>query len=355
MPNQYRAWAEFDRAALVNNVNRARLNSNAAVMAVVKANAYGHGVKFTATALAPHVDAFAIATVEEGVELRALFPDKPITCLSGFHQASHIKQLKSHRITPVVFNYTQIEWLEKGVRLARPVWLKIDTGMGRLGFRPDELQAAVWRLQKVGCEVSLMSHFASADTPDAPQNAAQQAAFLAALGEVKQRSFANSAALLSRPQDHYDMIRPGIMLYGSSPLVDQTAASLGLQPVMHLYAKLLDVKRLKKGQPVGYGATWQAQHDTRIGIVSIGYADGYPRSVSDQAEVAIDGKRYPVIGRVSMDTMAIQLDQDGVMPIGTAVELWGEHISIDEVAVWANTISYELLCKITPRVERITR
>ena len=355
MPNQYRAWAEFDRAALINNANRARLNSNASIMAVVKANAYGHGIKFVATALAPHVDAFAIATVEEGIELRALFPDKAITCLSGFHQAAHIKPLKSHRITPVIFNQTQIRWLETGMRLARPVWVKVDTGMGRLGFAPDQVQEAIWRLQKIDCEVSLISHFASADTPDVAQNETQQANFQATMGEVKQRSFANSAALLSRPQDHYDVIRPGIMLYGSSPFADQAAVSLGLQPVMHLYAKLLDVKRLQKGQTVGYGATWQAKDEAYIGIVSIGYADGYPRCVSDQAQVVIEGRRYPIVGRVSMDSMAVLLGQEKAIPIETKVELWGEHISIDEVAAWANTISYELMCKITPRVERITR
>ena len=323
-------------------------------MAVVKANAYGHGLKFAATALAPHVDSFAVATIEESMELRNLFPDKSITCLSGFHHASQIKQLKSHRITPVIYNQTQIKWLDSGLKFTRPVWLKVDTGTGRLGFRPDALEAAILRLEAMGCDISLMSHFSSADTPSMPQNALQHHQFLASQGDVAQRSLANSAAILSRPEDHYDVIRPGIMLYGSSPFSDQSAASLGLVPVMRLFARILDIKSLKANETVGYGATWQAKKACRIGIVSIGYADGYPRVVSNKAKVVIDGDRFDIVGRVSMDTLAIQLTDKGHCEIGTAVELWGENISIDEVAGWANTISYELLCKISSRVQRVT-
>jgi alanine racemase len=227
--------------------------------------------------------------------------------------------------------------------------------MGRLGFKPDDLETAVLQLTTLGCEISLMSHFSSADTPDAPQNQAQHAKFSASnvIG-VRARSFANSAAILSRPEDHYDVIRPGIMLYGSSPFADQSAVSLGLKPVMRMFATLLDVKTLKVGETVGYGATWQAQEDCTIGIVSIGYADGYPRVVSESAQVVMDGKRFNVVGRVSMDTLAVLLDQDSQFLPGMPVELWGENISIDEVAEWANTIAYELLSKITARVERIS-
>lgn len=355
MHKHFRVWAELDRAALVSNAIRARKNTSALVMAVVKADAYGHGLKFAASALAPHVDAFAIATLEEGVALRQLFRDKLICCLSGFHHAAQVKQLKTCRITPVIYNHTQIQWLEAGTKFTRPVWLKIDTGMGRLGFKPDELEMAVLRLKSIGCEISLMSHFASADRPNSAFNAQQHERFLASVGgEIRWRSFANSAAILSRPQDHFDVIRPGIMLYGSSPFADQSAASLGLQPVMRLFAKLLDIKQLQAGETVGYGATWCAPADSTIGIVSIGYGDGYPRGLSEGAQVAIEGRRFDIIGRVSMDTLAIRLDASSQISVGTTVELWGETIAIDEVAGWANTISYELLCKITARVERIS-
>lgn len=354
MPRQYRVWAEFDRAALVSNVNRVRQNTRAAVMAVVKANAYGHGLKFVASALAPHVDSFAVATIDEGVALRALCPDKPIVCLSGFHYAEQIKQLKTARLIPVIYNHTQIKWLATGIKFHRPVWLKVDSGMGRLGFKPDDLEAAVLPLTTLGCEISLMSHFSSADTPDSPHNQLQHATFLeSSVIGARVRSFANSAAILSRPEDHYDVIRAGIMLYGSSPFAEQSASSLGLKPVMRLFATLLDIKTLQADETVGYGATWQAREDCTIGIVSIGYADGYPRVVSEKAQLVIDGKRFSIVGRVSMDTLAVLLDQDSQFSPGMPVELWGENISIDEVAGWANTISYELLCKITARVERI--
>ncbi len=354
MSIQRRAWVELDASALVNNIECVRQRSDAAVMAVVKANAYGHGLVFVSKTLAPHIDAFAVAALDEALTLRELFPDKPITLLSGFYDAAQIEVFQSKRITPLVFNLLQIDWLEaSGVRNL-PVGLKLDTGMGRLGISPHKLMEAISRLQALGSDITLLSHFASADTPESKQNDIQHRVFQQATGSHGLvRSFANSAAIITRPQDHYDLLRPGIMLYGSSPVQGVSAASLGLKPVMRLYATLLDIKPLYKGDSVGYAATWAADEACTIGIVSIGYGDGYPRVIAKTAQLAINGNRYPLVGRVSMDSLAIKLNGSDDVRIGDRVELWGDTISVDEVARWAGTIAYELFCKLTSRVERV--
>ena len=323
-------------------------------MAVIKANGYGHGLEFVCEVLEPHVDAFAVATLGEALALRALLPEKPITLLSGFFHAAQISTFKSQRIRPLIFNQTQIAWLEaSGVR-DLPLGLKLDTGMGRLGISPDFLPQAISRLQALGAEIMLVSHFASADTPQSPQNEIQHQRFKQATeAYALKRSFANSAAIVSRPQDHYDVLRPGIMLFGSSPLNKVSASSLGLAPVMRLYARLLDIKQLAKGDCVGYGATWVADKTCTIGVASIGYGDGYPRVITDQAQLVLGGKRYPLIGRVSMDSLTFKLDDAADASIGDRIELWGETIPVDEVANWAGTIAYELFCKLTSRVERV--
>ena len=354
MTNTQRAWIELDRSALLHNLTRVRQSSNAKVMAVIKSNAYGHGLKFAATILETEVDAFAVATLEEAMALRTLCPEIPITLLSGFFQRCQIGLLLQHRIRPVVFNFSQLTWLQEAAAIPDKVWLKIDTGMGRLGIEPGRAEEAVSGLQALGCEVGLMTHFASADRPEAKQNEVQHQCFEQVGRAYKLvKSFANSAAILSRPQDHFDLVRPGIMLYGSSPLANSAASELGLRPVMSLYARLLDIKQLKAGESVGYGAHWTAKADCTTGVVSIGYGDGYPRVISEQAQVAIGASRYPIIGRVSMDSFAVLLDGEEKHEIGTQVELWGCTISVDQVAFWANTIGYELLCKVTPRVARI--
>lgn len=348
-----RAWAELNSNALINNIKRAKQGSTAKAMAVIKANAYGHELKFVANTLVDYADGFAIATLQEGIALRALHPNIPIVCLSGFYDSNQIALFLDNKILPVIFNLEQIKWLEAAGPLDLDVWLKIDTGMGRLGISPNVVPTALKRLQNIGCKVNIMSHLASADTPLNNQNNLQHDQFTEATKSLPQnRSFCNSAAILSRPQDHFEFIRPGIMLYGSSPFNNQSAQKLGLKAVMCLYARLIEIKQIKAGEPVGYGGIWQATKNTTIGIVSIGYGDGYPRLVSSKAQVYLHGRRYSIIGRVSMDSLAIKLD-NAQAQIGDHVELWGDNISVDEVANWAGTISYELLCKITSRVERI--
>jgi alanine racemase len=353
---QPRAWIELDASALLNNIERVdALNVNKAeIMAVVKANAYGHGLAFVCEILDSYVDEFAVAALDEALALRALLPEKPIVLLSGFYDAEQIEVFQSKRIIPLIFNLTQIGWLEaSGVRNLA-VGLKLDTGMGRLGLSQDDLPEAISRLQFLGFKITLISHFASADTPESAQNEIQHRAFEQSTGvHGLKRSFANSAAIVTRPLDHFDLLRPGIMLYGSSPVQGVSAASLGLKPVMRLYATLLDIKQLAKGESVGYSAIWTTQEDSTIGIVSMGYGDGYPRVMGDAAHVVIAGKPYPLIGRVSMDSLAIKLDDTAQVSIGDRVELWGETIPADQVASWAGTISYELFCKLTSRVERV--
>ena len=356
MSYQPRAWAEFDAKALLNNIERVgALNvNNAEIMAVVKANAYGHGLAFVCKILESYVDAFAVAALDEALVLRTLLPEKPIVLLSGFYDAEQIEVFQLKHITPLIFNLTQVGWLEASGARDLAVSLKLDTGMGRLGLSRDELPEAIFRLQSLGFKITLVSHFASADTPESAQNERQHLAFERVTHvHGLRRSFANSAAIVTRPHDHFDQLRPGIMLYESSPIQGISAASLGLNPVMRLYATLLDVKQLAKGESVGYSATWTAQKSSTIGIVSMGYGDGYPRVLDNMAHVAIAGKRYPLVGRVSMDSLAIKLDDTARTSIGDRVELWGETISVDEVAGWAGTIAYELFCKLTSRVERI--
>lgn len=349
-----RAWAELDHSALLHNLGRVRESCDAQIMAVIKSNAYGHGMPYAAKVLESGVDAFAVATLEEAVALRKQCAKIPITLLSGFYDRDQIKLFLQYRVRPVIFNFTQLEWLQEELPVPAKVWLKIDTGMGRLGIEPHRVDEAIKRLQSMSCEVGLMSHFASADTPQSRQNEAQHCSF-ERVGEAYSltKSFANSAAILTRPQDHFDLVRPGIMLYGSSPFARHSAADLALQPVMSLYARLIDIKQLKAGYSVGYGAHWAADQDCTIGIVSIGYGDGYPRVISESAQVAIGESRYPIIGRVSMDSFAVLLDKEHPHRIGARVELWGRTISVDEVASWANTIGYELLCKVTQRVVRL--
>jgi len=352
--DERRAWIELSASALQHNLSRVKQSTSAQVIAVIKADAYGHGLEFAARVLQAQVDGFAVATLDEALKLRKLCPAIPITLLSGFFKASQIPVFLEQAICPVIFNLAQIDWLQAAGTFSADIWLKLDTGMGRLGIDPYELEPALARLGALGATVSLMSHFASADTPQVKQNEAQHRRFAdACSGLHLARSFANSAAILSRPQDHYERVRPGIMLYGSSPFSDRSAAELDLHAVMSVYARLIDIKKLQRGQSVGYGAHWYAPGSCRIGIVSFGYGDGYPRVVSEQACVVIAGKRRPLVGRISMDSFAVLLEPDDSLQIGEPVEIWGNSISVDEVAGWAGTIGYELLCRLTPRAERL--
>lgn len=322
-------------------------------MAVVKANGYGHGMAFVAKTLAPHVDAFAVATLDEAIALRKLMPRHPITCLSGWLDKSQINVFKENAISPVLFDEQQVVWLQKVETFSIPLWLKVDTGMGRLGIAPSLVPDVLKHLVSLDFDVRLMSHFASADNPKSAQNKAQSMCFTKVIAQENNiASIANSAAILTRPTDHFDWVRPGIMLYGASPLAGQSANSLNLKSVMRFKARLLAIKKLQMGDTVGYGAHYVAKKNVRLGIVSAGYADGYPRMVSKKAQVYIKGHYCPIIGRVSMDTLAVDLSDTVAVCQGDCVELWGDNMAIEKVADWASTIQYELMCKVATRVVR---
>lgn len=351
----------ISKAALHHNLQRVREAAPySRVMAMVKADAYGHGLPLVADTLAA-ADGFGVAIIEEALALRAAGVRQPITVLEGVFTPSEMFEAVRQNLSLVIHQEEQIALLEQ-CRLSGPVnvWLKIDTGMHRLGIAPEASVSAFRRLRaaRITGEIGLMTHFACADQLTSPMTEKQLARFravqqvLAGNGQdTLPDSLANSAGILAWPATHGAWVRPGIMLYGSSPFPDQTATSLGLRPVMTLTARVIAVRSLKKGEPVGYGATWVAERDTRIGVVGIGYGDGYPRHAPTGTPVLIEGRRLPLVGRVSMDMLTVELGEAPVQ-VGDTCILWGEGLPADEVAALAGTISYELFCKLTPRVRR---
>lgn len=332
----------------------------ARVMAMVKADAYGHGARLVAETLV-EADAFGVAFLDEALALRAAGIVQPIAVLEGVFSDGEMAEAVRQRLTVVVHQEAQIGFLER-CRLSGPadVWLKLDSGMHRLGFSPEHAVTAFRRIRaaRVTGEVGLITHFAAADVLESPQTEKQIACFRAVQqvltrnGErVLPDSLCNSAGILAWPAAHGAWVRPGIMLYGSSPFADRTAAELGLRPVMTLTSRLIAINPVQQGEPVGYGATWTAPRDTRIGVVAVGYGDGYPRHARNGTPVLVGGHRVPLVGRVSMDMITVDLG-DLPVSIGEHCVLWGEGLPVDVVAAHADTLSYELFCKVTARVRR---
>ena len=351
MPRPIRAT--ISAGALAHNLTVAKRHAaGAKVWAVVKANAYGHGVERAARALAD-ADGFAVLDFQEAVRLRVAGVTKPILMLEGFFKAVDVGQLHKYQLTPVIHNPEQLEIL-KHTRLDGEIdaYLKVNSGMNRLGFNAESLRPAynALRMHPQVKSLTMMSHFADADGPSGIQ--AQLGWFndLTKPFEVKQRSLANSAALLRFPEARGDWVRPGIMLYGCSPFADQSAEQLGLKPVMTLTSELIATHHLQAGERVGYGFGYTAAGEMTIGIVACGYADGYPRHAPSGTPVLVNGKRARTVGRVSMDMIAVDVSDVPGVHIGAPVTLWGEGLSADEVGAAAGTLSYELLCKLTARV-----
>ncbi|MFZ5562335.1 MAG: alanine racemase [Pseudomonadota bacterium] len=348
-------------AALHHNLRRVREAAPyARVMAMVKADAYGHGARLVAETLAA-ADGFGVALLDEALALRAAGIRQPITVLEGVFSAMEMFEAVRHKLGVVIHQEAQVALLEQ-CKLTGPVdvWLKLDTGMHRLGLAPEAAIAAFRRIRAapITGELGLLTHFACADQLESPLTERQLARFRAVQQVLTKNgerplpdSLANSAAILAWPAAHGAWVRPGIMLYGSSPFPGQSAESLGLRPVMTLTARLIAVRALKQGEPVGYGATWVAARDTRIGVVGIGYGDGYPRHAPHGTPVLVEGRRVPLVGRVSMDMLTVDLGDLPAQP-GDHCVLWGEGLPVDEVAAQAGTISYELFCKVTSRVRR---
>ena len=344
--------AQLDLDALAANVARARAYaSGARLLAVVKANAYGHGLLRVLPALQA-ADGLALIELDAAVRLREQGEAREILLLEGFFEPSEVPVLAEQRLSSVVHAVDQVAILERA-RLARPldVWLKVNTGMNRLGVAPAEVKSLAARLARTPnvASIGLAMHFARADEDDGLADA--MARFDAACaGLPYPRSLANSAGVVRYAETGGDVVRPGIMLYGATPFADRTAASLGLAPVMTLRAKLIAVQTLAAGERVGYGGTFTARAPTRIGVVACGYADGYPRHARNGTPVLVEGVRCAMAGRVSMDMVTVDLAPVPHASVGSDVVLWGEGLPVDDVASAAGTVGYELLCAVAPRV-----
>jgi alanine racemase len=350
------ALVEFNMAALLHNTQKAyEYAPNSKLIAVIKANAYGHGALKVAQILAPKVEGFAVARLDEALALRDSGIKKKILVLQGFSQANEIFIFQELQLDAVVHSEYQIELLEKSsVHGSLLVWLKIDTGMHRLGIHPVQFKALLARLRaccSVADDIKFMTHFSDADDRKDNKRKQQERCFLEAIkNEVGETSVANSAAIMAFPSSHHDWNRAGLMLYGASPILNESAQSLELKPVMTFSARVIAIKSLKKGDAVGYGGDWVAKKDFLMAVVSAGYGDGYPRNVQMKTMVLINGQRFPLVGRVSMDALTIDLNGSDDVVIGDKVILWGASLTVDEIAQKAGSIPYTLLCGITARV-----
>jgi alanine racemase len=354
-PNQ----ARLDLAALRHNLELVRaLAPRSRVMAVVKANAYGHSALAVARALDPLVDALAVACIEEAETLRDAGIRVPILLLEGLFEEGELPVAAARGFWVTIDNERQLGWVERA-RLAQPVrcWLKIDTGMHRLGVRPEQAALFYRRLKaspNAQDKVVLSTHFACADDLGSERTRIQLEAFEAACaGLPDERSAANSAGVLAWPASHYDWVRPGYMLYGNSPLAGAHPNTDALRPVMTLASAVISLRTLRAGESVGYGATWTARRPSLIATVCIGYGDGYPRLAAAGTPVLVNGQRAPLAGRVSMDMITVDVTDLPGVAIGDAVILWGAGLPVDEVARHAGTIGYELTTRMPPRTPRI--
>ena len=346
--------AVVDLAALRHNLGVARAAAPASrLMAVVKADGYGHGLRQVASALLS-ADAFAVSCLEEALALREAGLLHPIVLLEGFFDGAELRAIASHRLDIVLHADWQLQIFERA-RLPRPlrVWLKVDTGMHRLGFAPGRVQTLFERLRanRAVSEIRLMTHLACADDRDSTYTERQLATFQAACeGLPAERSIANSAGLLAWPAVHADWVRPGIMLYGVSPFTDGWSERPPLRPVMTLTSRLIAIQHYRRGDPVGYAGGFVCPEDMPVGVVAIGYGDGYPRHAPNGTPVLVAGQRTSIVGRVSMDMLCVDLRGLDQVRVHDPVTLWGEGLPVEEVASACGTIPYELLCKLTRRV-----
>ena len=353
------AYALIRLEHLTHNLNILRTFApKSKIISVVKADAYGHGLAKTAQALT-QTDAFAVSCAHEAVELRAASILHPIICLQGFSNEAELKMIAEANVQPVIHSEHQIKLLKDFTRQQSiRVWLKVDTGMGRLGFPPSELSRKYEQLNKLKqvSKIRVMTHFANADLLDSDSCERQLQLFNKATKNIPdcEKSAANSAASLAYSNSHFEWIRPGLCLYGISPFqVEHSHPDTSdFKPVMSLRAPLISIKSLQRGDSIGYGSSYTCDQEMRVGVAAIGYADGYPRTLETSVNVSINGHLTPILGRVSMDMVAVDLTNIQA-EIGDDIELWGDDIPVSEVANAANTISYDLLCGIAGHVHRI--
>lgn len=355
--------ARIDLGALRQNLAALRgMAPNSRVCAVIKANAYGHGAVRVARAL-QDVDSFAVARLDEALALRAAGVDRPIVLLEGVFSATELAVALREDFELVLHDPSQLELLaahrSASDGVVQPLcWIKVDTGMNRLGFRPEQVPAVFERLQSLSVrprELRLMTHLATADEPENPLTSRQLQRFqalcarLAASGHRPATSIANSAGLLHWPQTRVDWIRPGLALYGVSPS-KASAGSFGLRAAMSLHTKVIALREVHVGESVGYGASWRAERPTRLAIIAAGYADGIPRHLPSGAPILFAAGRAPIVGRISMDMIAVDVTDLPPLQVGDEATLWGPGLPVEEVAAHAGTIAYELLCAVAPRV-----
>jgi alanine racemase len=354
------AYVDIDLAALRFNLARVReLAPHCKVMSVIKADAYGHGVEAVAETLAES-DAFAVARLAEAVALRQQGITTPITVFEGVNNLADLHTMAELCISPVFHRADQVK-LACDAQLPQPLsfcWLMVETGMHRLGIAAETVPDLIKQLEaSANCagKVGLMSHFANSDLPSDPRNQ-QQLSVMQQLKAETQREmcFANSAAVVAIADSHYEWVRPGLMLYGASPFSDKNAIELGLKPVMQLKAEVMAIHQLATGDQVGYGGSYTAERPMTVAVVNIGYGDGYLRYLSNCGQVLINEQLAPVIGRVSMDSICIRIDQADAIKLGDTVTLWGHpKLLIEQVAEIANTIPYELMTGICQRVHKV--
>lgn len=344
----------IDLNALRHNLQQVRrVAPGCRVMAAIKSNGYGHGLERVARALSDS-DGFCVASIDEALQLREAGVTAPIILLEGFFHADELPLIAQHRLEVVLNHAEQIEAL-LAASPAGPlrVWLKIDSGMHRLGVSGEQAEALWRRLEAHPALEPLgqMTHLATADEPDHPATLRQLSAFQAATANLPgMKSIANSAGILGWPDSHADVVRPGIMLYGVSPFLGGRAAEFELRPVMSFRSELIAVNHFRRGDPIGYGATWHCPEDMPIGVVAAGYGDGYPRHAVSGTPVLVNGVRVSIVGRVSMDMLTVDLRTQPQARVGDPVVLWGRGLPVEEVAEFAGTIAYELLCGVTQRV-----
>ncbi|MCL1552026.1 alanine racemase [Xanthomonas nasturtii] len=349
------ARALIDLDALRHNYRLAKQLGASKALAVVKADAYGHGAVRCAQALEPEADGFAVACIEEALELRQAGIRAPILLLEGFFEHDELRLIAEHDLWTVAANPQQVGALAE-FQSPRPlrVWLKLDSGMHRLGLSPEDFRAAWLRLRGLPqiASLVLMTHLARADELDCSRTDEQAVAFALTAGGMRaETSLRNSPGLLGWPALRNDWSRPGLMLYGANPFAQDTASTAQLRPVMTLRSRIISVRELPAGEPVGYGARFVAERPTRVGVVAMGYADGYPQFAPNGTPVLVDGQVCPLIGRVSMDMLTVDLTDHPQAGIGAPVQLWGDAPQVSPLATQCNVSAYQLLCglKRVPR------
>ncbi len=349
-------YATIDLPAIQHNLSRVRdYAPEAQIMTVIKADGYGHGLLSVAKALIT-ADALAVARIDEAIRLRKAGFKQRLAVLEGFINREELDAFILYDLDAVVHCVEQVALLENKNGLhSLSLWLKLDSGMNRLGFKATEFATIFQRLTAcVVANINFMTHLANADDESDPKTLEQISLFTKTVKPFKGAcSIANSAGIFAWKSSLSDWVRPGLMLYGISPFEEKTGQQLGLKPVMQLYSHLVSIKELQKGEAVGYGGTWVADKTMRLGIIAIGYGDGYPRHAKAGTPVLVNGQRVPLIGRVSMDTLAVDLSFQSHAKVYDLVTLWGDGLAVEEIAVCAGTIAYTLVCGITSRVMKI--